>query len=60
MVNYFELADELCKRVLDRFNKDVVSIVLFGSIARQNHKERADIDLIVIMKNHNYSLKDVL
>jgi hypothetical protein len=39
---------EVLEEILIKFNKDLVSVVLFGSHARGNPRQRSDIDLIVV------------
>lgn len=42
--------DEFLKECKKKFEKDLISIILFGSYARGTYKETSDIDLLVIIK----------
>jgi len=46
-----EIINKFTEKCKERFRKDLVSVVLFGSYARGTAKEYSDIDLLVIAKN---------
>lgn len=48
---YRELVSMFVEKLLSYYKNRVVSIALFGSIARGNFKETSDIDILVVMKN---------
>ena len=51
-INYLNLIKESLKRIL---NDKLISIVLFGSVARGRAEEGSDIDLLIVVKNfENY------
>ena len=42
---------EIIKEFIKKIKNDVISVVLFGSYAKNEHDENSDIDFIVIIKN---------
>lgn len=48
---YQNLLKDFIRILKERFKEDIVSIVLFGSVARGNAKKKSDIDLCLIIKN---------
>ncbi len=46
-----EVIEEFVRSLQSSFGKNLVSIVLFGSIARGDFSENSDIDILVIAKN---------
>lgn len=48
---YQNLLTDFIQILRERFKDDIVSIVLFGSVARGNAKKESDIDLCLIIKN---------
>lgn len=42
--------EEFVRRVLERYEDKIDSIILFGSVARGEAKEDSDIDILVIWK----------
>ena len=48
---YQNLLTDFIQILRERFQDDIVSIVLFGSVARGNAKKESDIDLCLIIKN---------
>ena len=48
---YEKAINEFVERVLDKFGDRVVSIVLFGSVAKGTSRETSDVDLLVVMKD---------
>jgi len=55
--DYLPMLEFIVARVVDRFWSDLVSIVVFGSLARGKAKPESDIDLLVVSKGlpENYS-----
>ncbi|HJH25577.1 MAG TPA: hypothetical protein C5S37_02130 [Methanophagales archaeon] len=47
---YQEAVEEFVRRVLERYEDKIDSIILFGSVARGEAKEDSDIDILVIWK----------
>ncbi|MDI6902506.1 MAG: nucleotidyltransferase domain-containing protein [Methanocellales archaeon] len=43
--------EEVIENILTKFGKEVLSIILFGSIARGDYHEYSDLDLMVITRN---------
>jgi len=39
--------------VLERYEKKIESIILFGSVARGEGKEDSDVDVLVVVKERN-------
>ena len=54
--------DKILKQIIKdlklKFNENLVSIVLFGSYARNISEEYSDIDLLVIYENLKFNLKE--
>ena len=48
---YGELVSMFVEKLLSYYKNRIVSIALFGSIARGDFKETSDIDILVVMKN---------
>lgn len=46
--NYQKAVNEFVKVVLDKYEKKIEIIILFGSVARGDAKEGADVDILVI------------
>jgi len=42
--------DEFCTRLKEKANKDLVSVILFGSVAKGNANLESDLDILVISK----------
>ena len=49
---YQEVVKEFVRRALGRYEDKIVSIILFGSVARGDAKEDSDIDILVIWKGY--------
>lgn len=47
---YRVLIREFLGKLLEKHGKSLVSVALFGSVARGDYKETSDIDLLIIMK----------
>ena len=48
---YQNLLKDFIQILNERFKEDIISMVLFGSVARGNAKKESDIDLCIIIKN---------
>lgn len=48
---YQTLLKDFIQILKERFKEDIISIVLFGSVARGNAKKESDIDLCIIISN---------
>lgn len=48
---YQTLLKDFIQILKKRFKEDIISVVLFGSVARGNAKKESDIDLCLIIKN---------
>jgi predicted nucleotidyltransferase len=48
--NYQEAVDEFVRRAREKYKDKIDSIILFGSVAREEAKEDSDIDILVIWK----------
>ena len=48
---YQTLLKDFIQILKERFKEDIISIVLFGSVARGNAKKESDIDLCIIINN---------
>ena len=51
MFNYEKIIDELQKEVIFHYQTNLVSIALFGSVARDLHRPDSDIDFLIIAEN---------
>ena len=50
---YQEAVNEFVRRALRRYEDNIDSIILFGSVARGEAKEDSDIDILVVIKKKN-------
>ncbi len=57
---YREPIAEFVRKVLERYEKNIESIILFGSVARGDGKEDSDVDVLVIWKGNKLEGWDVL
>jgi predicted nucleotidyltransferase len=48
---YSTLIEKLLKLLKERFGDDLISIAIYGSIARGDNRNDSDIDLLIIAKN---------
>ena len=53
MVNepYASLLNRLVRIMEEEFGDDLVSVVLFGSVARGDNRKDSDVDLLIVVKN---------
>lgn len=50
---YEKPLEEFVSKILKRFNDELVSIILFGSVARSVATEYSDVDLLIITEREN-------
>ena len=55
---YTEVLKKLTFGLLDKFHENVVSIILYGSVARGTQTEESDIDIAVIVKSYTKDSHD--
>lgn len=48
---YGAVLDALLELLLDRFGPDLVSLVLYGSVARGQARPESDVDLLILLEN---------
>jgi len=51
--NYQEAVDEFVRRAREKYEDKIDSIILFGSVAREEAKEDSDIDILVVVNERN-------
>ena len=51
---------EFKKKLLERLGENLVGMKLFGSRARGRYREGSDIDLLIILKEENRVIEDIL
>jgi predicted nucleotidyltransferase len=51
--NYQEAVDEFVRRARKKYEDKIDSIILFGSVAREEAKEDSDIDILVVVNERN-------
>jgi predicted nucleotidyltransferase len=49
--DYKQILDSFKQSLLERFSSNLISLVLFGSVARGSAKQESDIDLLIILKD---------
>ncbi len=49
--DYKEILNKFNQLLLERFGANLISLVLFGSVARGTAKQESDIDLLIILKD---------
>ncbi|MEM2550444.1 MAG: nucleotidyltransferase domain-containing protein, partial [Nitrososphaerota archaeon] len=47
---YGEVLSLLVERLLERFGSDLVSVVVYGSVARGEARRDSDVDLLIVLK----------
>jgi predicted nucleotidyltransferase len=50
---YRKSVEEFVRKALERYEKKIESIILFGSVARGEGKEDSDVDILVVVKERN-------
>ena len=45
------ILDHLAKQTIERWGRDLVSVVLFGSFARGDAHPHSDVDLLLVVEN---------
>lgn len=59
-MNYM-ITNELVEGLIDLFNDRLVSIILYGSVARGTNTDESDVDIAIILKDaKNQSVQDKL
>ena len=58
--DYKALLDRFLERLTARFDDDLVSLVLYGSIARGDAGSQSDVDLLIVLKEAPSSYRDRL
>lgn len=53
-----KIVDEFVKRVKERFGDKLVSVVLFGSRARNSYRAGSDVDLLVVADGLPYNVQE--
>ncbi|MFP3234250.1 MAG: nucleotidyltransferase domain-containing protein [Sulfolobaceae archaeon] len=48
---YATLLNNMLKIMKDEFKDDLISVVVYGSVARGDNRNDSDVDLLIIMKN---------
>lgn len=59
-VDHRKIADLFAKEVYGFGSGSIVSVVLFGSVSTQTHTKESDIDLLILTKNENQNLMNVI
>ena len=57
---YQEAVNEFVRRVKEKYEDKIDSIILFGSVARGEAKEDSDIDVLIVVKKEDFRLRRVL
>lgn len=57
---YQNPVDEFVKRALEKYRGKIESVILFGSVAREEAKEDSDIDLLIVTKKEDFRLRRAL
>ena len=57
---YRKSVEEFVRKALEKYEKNIESITLFGSVARGEGKEDSDVDILVIWKGDKLEGWDVL
>ncbi|MFP3189171.1 MAG: nucleotidyltransferase domain-containing protein, partial [Sulfolobaceae archaeon] len=48
---YATLLNNMLKIMKEEFKDDLISVVVYGSVARGDNRNDSDVDLLIIMKN---------
>ncbi len=51
ITNYKQILNKFKRKLLIRFGDDLISLVLFGSVARGTARKESDIDMLIILKD---------
>jgi len=49
-LRFIKPAEEAVNRLKERYQKELISVVLYGSVARGEEKETSDLDLFIVLK----------
>ncbi len=60
MNDFKEISKKFSKEIRKLFDGNIVDVILFGSVARNNESFNSDIDILVITKKKDIELKDSL
>jgi len=60
MNKFKEIGKMFSRKIKDLFNDNIVNVVLFGSVAKNEESFDSDIDILVIVKRKDIELKDSL
>lgn len=58
MHSYTKILQELVSGLIDIFDHSIISIILYGSVARGTGTSESDIDIAVILKNYTEEMHD--
>jgi predicted nucleotidyltransferase len=53
---YSTIIEKLLRLLKERFGDDLISIAVYGSVARGDYRNDSDIDLLIIARNLPFSL----
>jgi len=51
IIDHKQILNKFKRKLLARFKDDLISLVLFGSVARGTAKKESDIDMLIILKD---------
>ncbi len=55
ITDYKQIINKFKQKLLARYKRDIISLVLFGSVARGTAREESDIDILLILKDAHAS-----
>lgn len=60
MKDYRELAERFASRLKAKYGDRVEQVILFGSVARGEHREDSDVDLVVVTRDTSWDFRLLL
>ena len=59
-MNHRDIAEEYIKMLQENIQQVLVSVVLFGSVAKEKHNSRSDIDLLVLLNSTDHQVTNII
>jgi predicted nucleotidyltransferase len=56
--NEWKALEELVNRLYQRYSEDLLRVVLFGSKARGDYHAESDLDLLIVVRMHNWDYRN--
>jgi hypothetical protein len=57
MKDYRRIAEDFARRLKAKYGERIERVILFGSVARGDHREDSDIDLLVVTRDTSWAFR---